>query len=102
MSSDEVAPPRVRPGEAVAIVSPSAPAAGRFPHRVRARDYLESLGLGVRLMPNAEGVDGWVSARARDRAADIHSAFLDPEVAVVLAAIGGNHSNQLLPHSTTS
>ena len=64
MSSDEVAPPRVRPGEAVAIVSPSAPAAGRFPHRVeRARDYLESLGLRVRLMPNAEGVDGWSPRR---------------------------------------
>lgn len=69
-----------------------------FPHRVeRARGYLESLGLKVRLMENAAGVDGWVSAPAKARAEDIHQAFLDEEVGVVLAAIGGNHSNQVLP-----
>jgi muramoyltetrapeptide carboxypeptidase len=28
---------------------------------------------------------------------DLHQAFLDDEVSVVLAGIGGNHSNQLLP-----
>jgi muramoyltetrapeptide carboxypeptidase LdcA involved in peptidoglycan recycling len=82
----------------VAVVSPSAGAAGRYPHRVeRARAYLKSLGLRVRLMPNAAGIDRWVSAPAEARAEDIHQAFLDDEVAVVLAAIGGNHSNQLLP-----
>jgi muramoyltetrapeptide carboxypeptidase len=93
-----VRPPRVRPGDTVAVVSPSFGAVGAFPHRVeRARDYLESLGLKVRLMPNAAGVDGWVSAPAEARAEDIHQAFLDEEVAVVLAGIGGNHSNQVIP-----
>lgn len=93
-----VRPRRVRPGDTVAVVSPSFGAVGVFPHRVeRARGYLESLGLKVRLMPNAAGVDGWVSARAEARAEDIHQAFLDEEVAVVLAGIGGNHSNQVLP-----
>jgi muramoyltetrapeptide carboxypeptidase len=91
-------PPRVRQGDTVAVVSPSAGAAGRYPHRVeRARAYLEFLGLKVRLMPNAAGIDRWVSAPAKARAEDIHQAFLDEEVTVVLAAIGGNHSNQLLP-----
>lgn len=93
-----VRPPRVRPGDTVAVVSPSFGAVGGFPHRVeRARDYIESLGLKVRLMPNAAGVDGWVSAPAEARAEDIHQAFLDEEVAVVLAGIGGNHSTQVLP-----
>jgi muramoyltetrapeptide carboxypeptidase len=92
-------PPRVARGDTVAVVSPSGPAAGAFPHRVRRGvAYLESLGLRVRLMPNATRVDGWVSAPAPDRAADIHAAFLDDEVTVVLAAIGGNHSNALLEH----
>ena len=92
-------PPRVMEGDTVAVVSPSSGAAAVFPHRVeRGRAYLESLGLHVRLMPNAARVDGWVSAPAADRAADIHAAFLDDEVTVVLAAIGGNHSNAVVPH----
>jgi muramoyltetrapeptide carboxypeptidase LdcA involved in peptidoglycan recycling len=93
-----VRPFRVRPGDTVAVVSPSFGAIGMFPHRVeRARDYLGSIGLKVRLMPNAAHTDGWASAPAEARAEDIHLAFLDEEVAVVLAGIGGNHSNQLLP-----
>jgi muramoyltetrapeptide carboxypeptidase LdcA involved in peptidoglycan recycling len=91
-------PRRVQRGDTVAIVSPSAPAVGRVPHRVeRARRYLESLGLAVRVMPNAARVDGWVSASPELRAADLHDAFADDSVAVVLAGTGGNHSNQLLP-----
>jgi muramoyltetrapeptide carboxypeptidase len=49
-------------------------------------------------MPNAARDDGWASASPRERADDIHAAFLDDEVSVVLASIGGLHSNQLLPH----
>ena len=91
-------PPRVRPGDTVAIVSPSFGAVGAWPHRVeRATAYLEGLGLGVRVMPNAARTDGWASAPAEDRVADLHAAFLAEDVAVVLAGIGGNHSNQLLP-----
>jgi muramoyltetrapeptide carboxypeptidase len=50
------------------------------------------------MMPNAARNDSWVSAPAEARAEDLHTAFLDDDVSVVLAAIGGNHSNQLLPH----
>ena len=91
-------PPRVRPGDTVAIVSPSFGAVGLWPHRVeRATAYLEELGLEVRLMPNAARHESWVSAPPEDRAADLHGAFLDDDIAVVLVGIGGNHSNQLLP-----
>jgi muramoyltetrapeptide carboxypeptidase len=94
-----IRPRRIVPGDTVAIVSPSAPAFGRHPHRAeRGIAYLESLGLRVKTMPHAAGVDGWVSAPAEARAADLHEAFADPDVAVVLCSIGGNHSNQLLPH----
>jgi muramoyltetrapeptide carboxypeptidase len=94
-----VKPPRARPGDTVAVVSPSAPSFGRFPHRGElGTAYLESLGLRVKPMPHAAGIDGWVSAPPEARAADLHEAFADPEVAVVLCAIGGNHSNQVLPH----
>jgi muramoyltetrapeptide carboxypeptidase len=91
-------PARVRPGDTVAIVSPAFGAVGRWPHRVeRATRYLESLELKVRVMPNAARSDGWASAPPRARADDLHEAFADEDVRVVLAGIGGNHSNQLLP-----
>jgi len=91
-------PRRVRPGDTVAVVSPAFGAVGRWPHRVeRATAYLESLGLAVRLMPNAARSDGWASAPPEDRVADLHAAFADDDVAAVLCGTGGNHSNQLLP-----
>ena len=91
-------PRRIRPGDTVAVVSPAFGAVGRWPHRVeRATAYLESLGLRVRLMPNAARSEGWASASPEERVADLHEAFADDEVAVVLAGIGGNHANQLLP-----
>ncbi len=91
-------PRRVRSGDTVAVVSPSFGAVGRWPHRVkRATAYLESLDLKVRVMPNAARSDGWASAPPEARAADLHEAFGDDEVGVVLAGIGGNFSNELLP-----
>jgi muramoyltetrapeptide carboxypeptidase len=90
-------PPRVRPGDGVALVSPSWFAAGAFPHRVdRGRDYIESLGLHLKVMPNALEVGGWTAGTAQQRVDDLHAAFTDPHVSVVLCAIGGNHSNELV------
>jgi muramoyltetrapeptide carboxypeptidase len=90
-------PPRVREGDTVAIVSPSWFAAGAFPHRVeRGRAFLDSLGLRMRLMPNATAIGDWTAGTPQQRADDLHEAFLDPSVSVVLCAIGGNHSNELL------
>jgi len=92
-------PWRVGPGDTVAVVSPSFGAVGRWPHRAeRATAYLESLGLRVRIMPNAASSECWVSASPEARADDLHAAFSDDDVAVVLASIGGNHSNQVLSY----
>lgn len=90
-------PPRVKVGDAVALVSPSWFGAGAFPHRVeRGRAYLESLGLRLKVMPNALALGDWTAGTPRQRADDLHAAFTDPEVSVVLCAIGGNHSNELV------
>ncbi len=84
---------------AVALVAPSYGALGAWPHRTeRGIAYLESLGLRVKVMPHARRNEGWTSAPPGARAEDLHSAFSDEEVGVVLCAIGGNHSNQVLPY----
>ena len=94
-----LAPPRVAEGDAVAVVSPSFGGIGRWPHRTeRGVEYLRSLGLKVKLMPHAARHGSWVSASPEERAADLHSAFVDDEVKVIIAGIGGNHTNQLLPY----
>jgi muramoyltetrapeptide carboxypeptidase LdcA involved in peptidoglycan recycling len=99
MDRSLVVPPRVKVGDTVAIVCPSAPAVAYWPHRVeRGRAYLHSLGLRTKLMTNAGARDGFVAGTPEQRAADIHEAFLDPDVSIVLAAIGGYNSNQVLPH----
>ncbi|HEX2058057.1 MAG TPA: S66 peptidase family protein [Actinomycetota bacterium] len=92
-------PPPVEPGMVVALVSPSYGAIGAWPHRAdRGVAYLESLGLRARVMPNAARNDGWASAPPEARAEDLHAAFSDDDVGVVLCGIGGNHCNQVLPH----
>jgi muramoyltetrapeptide carboxypeptidase LdcA involved in peptidoglycan recycling len=92
-------PARVHKGDVVGVVSPAWGAVGAVPHRAeRARRYLEQLGLEVRFMPFSQRHDGWASASPQERASDINAAFADPAITVVLAGIGGNHSNQVLPH----
>lgn len=60
----------------------------------RLRDY----GLDVKLMPHAlRGVD-YLAAHPEARAADLLQAFRDPEVDLILCAIGGDDTYRLLPH----
>ncbi|MPZ70459.1 MAG: hypothetical protein GEU71_13175 [Actinobacteria bacterium] len=97
--SELVLPSAPEPGSTIAIVSPSAPLVAAFPHRVeRGTAYLEGLGYEVRIMPNAGLSTGWTAGSGQERAADINAAFDDPDVSVVMAAIGGTHSAQLLPY----
>jgi muramoyltetrapeptide carboxypeptidase LdcA involved in peptidoglycan recycling len=56
------------------------------------------MGFSVRIMPNSTKRTGWTAGGAEERAEDINDAFADPDVSVVLASIGGNHSAQLLRH----
>ncbi|ERH33848.1 LD-carboxypeptidase [Schaalia sp. HMT-877] len=60
----------------------------------RLREY----GLDVRFMPHAlMGVDH-VKAHPEERAEDLLEAFRDPEIDMILCAIGGDDTYRLLPH----
>jgi muramoyltetrapeptide carboxypeptidase LdcA involved in peptidoglycan recycling len=90
----------VRPGDTAAVVSPCSPVVDWWQHRAeRARACLEeSLGLRLRVMPGSGADRAGRPVSPRVRAEDLHAAFADPEVTVVLAAIGGDHAIELLPH----
>ena len=59
---------------------------------------LQGYGLTVRFMPSAlKGIE-YVQAHPEARAADLLNAFLDPDVDMILCAIGGDDTYRLLPH----
>ena len=59
---------------------------------------LEACGLKVKFMPNArKGLD-YVKAHPEARAADLLAAFGDPEIDLILCAIGGDDTYRLLPY----
>lgn len=90
--------PRLRTGDAIGIVSPSWGGAGMFPHRLeRGIASLRSLGFQVKVGEYALNQDGSVSDTAEHRVSDLHAMFRDPDVRLILAAIGGDHSCHLLP-----
>jgi muramoyltetrapeptide carboxypeptidase LdcA involved in peptidoglycan recycling len=89
-------PPKPRPGDRVAILSPSAGLPGIFP------DVYE---LGLRRLRSAFDLEPveypttrMMNAPAAARAADLHAAFADPTITAVLASIGGSDQITVLRH----
>ncbi|MEI7750097.1 MAG: S66 peptidase family protein [Candidatus Moraniibacteriota bacterium] len=94
-----ISPKKLRKGDLISVVSPSAGLGELFPHRVKdGISSLERMGFRVRVEKNALGRKGWVSGTIEERVADLHSAFSDPEVKCVMASVGGDHGNQLLKY----
>jgi len=93
---DFVYPPKPRPGDRVAVVSPSAGLPALFPevHELGLRRLREELGLEPVEFPTTRVL----GAPAADRAADLHAAFVDPSIAAVLATIGGDDQLTVLRH----
>ena len=59
---------------------------------------LAGYGINVRFMPNARrGID-YLTAHPEARAADLLQAFRDPEIDLILCAIGGDDTYRLLPY----
>jgi len=82
----------------IGIVSPAAGVMGMFPNRVqRGLKWLRSQGWEPVLGEHALKQQGYVSASAAERVADIHT-FLDSDAEMILSSIGGYNSNQLLPY----
>jgi muramoyltetrapeptide carboxypeptidase LdcA involved in peptidoglycan recycling len=88
--------PKLKPGDSVAIVSPSWVAPARFPHEYefglqRIRDTFQ---LNPVAMPNvANG-----SATNEQRISDLIEAFSDPEIKAVITTLGGSHQIEYIKH----
>lgn len=89
-------PPKARPGDRVAIVSPSWAGPGVYPavHERGLAVLVERLGLEPVEYPTTREVGASPEARARD----LEAAFADPSIAAVLATIGGDDQIRVVTH----
>ena len=96
MTSAPSVPPKLKPGDRVAIVSPSFAAPGAFPelHEQAMRRLREDFGLE----PVEFATTRRVGAAPADRAADLMAAWADPAIRAVFATIGGDDQITVLPH----
>jgi muramoyltetrapeptide carboxypeptidase LdcA involved in peptidoglycan recycling len=96
MALDLARPPKARPGDRIAVLSPSFAAAGAFPavHEQAMRRLTEVTGL----VPVEYPTTRMVGASPEARAADINAAFADPLIRAILAVIGGEDQITVIPH----
>ncbi|MFF5171934.1 LD-carboxypeptidase [Micromonospora sp. NPDC000089] len=86
-TDDCLRPAALRPGDTVMLVSPSGPTR---PERVaRGIELLTGWGLRPVAAPNAYARQGYLAGGDELRAADLNTAFADPEVRGVLCTRGG-------------
>ncbi|BFU47298.1 S66 peptidase family protein [Krasilnikovia sp. MM14-A1004] len=89
-------PPKVSPGDRVAVVSPSFAAPAEFPdlHEQGMRRLRDDFGLEPVEYPTTRRL----GAAPADRARDLMAAYADPSIRAVLATIGGDDQITVLPH----
>ncbi|HEY5730607.1 MAG TPA: S66 peptidase family protein [Anaerolineales bacterium] len=95
-----IKPPRLKPGDKVATVSPSWGGPSVFPHRYQAGvQQLEiEFGLSVVEMPHTLKDAAWLARNPRARADGLMQAFGDPSIKGIITTIGGDDSIRLLPY----
>ena len=89
-------PPPLRPGDTVALVSPSSATDERLNLQL-SREVMEALGFKVRTGAHYAARRGHLAGSDDERAGDINAAFADPEVRAVIAVRGGSGAARLLP-----
>lgn len=89
-------PPRLKPGDAVGLVCPAAPAYSRETVQVTV-ESLAALGLKAKFAPHFYDRYGYLAGRDADRAADLNAMFADSSVKMVMAMHGGWGCARLLP-----
>ncbi len=93
-------PPRLRKGDAVAIVSPSWGGPHEYPavYEHGLSVLREDLGLRPVEMPAAREGQSYLHQHPEARAKDVNDAFADHDANATLASIGGDDSVRILPH----
>lgn len=90
-------PKKIKAGDTVRIIAPARSLSIiSMEARELANKRLSDLGLKVTFGRHIEECDNFASSSIESRIEDLHEAFRDPEVKLILTVIGGFNSNQLL------
>nr|MBA2559094.1 LD-carboxypeptidase [Propionibacteriales bacterium] len=95
MVRELISPEPVRPGDRIAVLSPSWAAPAEFPavHEQAMQRLRDVFDLEPVEFPTTRRV-----STPRERAADVNSAFADPSIRAILATIGGDDQIAILKH----
>ncbi len=90
-------PKKLETGDTIMVISPSMSLSlMRDESVIKAVEVFQALGFNIVFGKNAKEADNFKSSSISSRVEDIHQAFLDPSVNMVLCTMGGYNSNQLL------
>ena len=91
---------KLEKGMHIRVLSPSSSIedVGGFDSKLVAKEKLEDLGFKLSYSKHYFENDILGSASIQSRVEDLHEAFSNPTVDVILATIGGFNSNELLPY----
>ncbi len=89
-------PVALRPGDTVALVSPSSATDERINLQL-SREVMEALGLKVKAGEHYAARRGHLAGSDAQRASDLNAAFADPDVRAIVAVRGGAGAARLLP-----
>ncbi len=90
-----IKPPRLKPGGTIGVVSPSSPPEKEFVDQARQR--LEAMGFRVVYGQHIFDRRGYLAGTDQDRANDLVSMLVSPDVDAVIAARGGYGSGRIIP-----
>jgi muramoyltetrapeptide carboxypeptidase LdcA involved in peptidoglycan recycling len=95
-----IKPPRLKRGDRVAVVSPCWGGAAAYPLRYEAgkRQLASLFDLDIVEMPHTCADADWLDRNPKARAEDLMAAFADTSVTAVIASIGGDDTDRLIPY----
>lgn len=92
-------PNKLKYGDEIRVVAPSS-SLERVWNDIynKALSYLTAQGFKVTFSKNSREKDEFYSSQIQSRVDDIHEAFSDKNVKMIISCIGGFNVNQILPH----
>jgi muramoyltetrapeptide carboxypeptidase len=98
-NTNYIAPPKLHPGDTVAIISPSQPPTVKYSpdeFEKACRNFEQSTGLETVLAPNALAEHYYSAGTIQQRLDDFHWALRNPQVKGIIFSVGGNTAIELV------
>lgn len=92
---------KLKKGDGVRVVAPARSLAMPWisaEQKALAESRFRELGLELSFGKHVNEMDEFMSSSIESRVEDLHEAFADPSIKLVITVIGGFNSNQLLPY----